>query len=131
MLWVLICLSAIGCGSEQEHLFEEEHERPAHWPSGPADAAQKIRERLDGYLTNPKDDQYREQLLDLVEWAPEIAAETDLAESDWNPIHGISEAIRQHLNQSDVTIGDVQQDFIRLAALLERAEQSDLNREQN
>ena len=40
---LLAYLLLAGCGSERESLFEEEHDLPAHWPSGLVDAVDKIR----------------------------------------------------------------------------------------
>ena len=125
---LLICLLLTGCGAEKESLFEEEHDLPAHWPSSLTDAADKIDKRLGrlGSLTSESNhaseqtaiDQCEDELRDLVEWIPEVAADTDLSEVQWLPIYELSEVMREHLSRGDVSALDIKEDFRRLQALL-------------
>ncbi|QDV23198.1 hypothetical protein [Aureliella helgolandensis] len=125
---LLICLLLTGCGVEKESLFEEEHDLPAHWPSGLVDAATKIDQRIsrlasvvgESKLATEENgsEQCESELRDLVEWIPEVAADTDLSESQWLPIYELCEVMREHLSRSDVSASDIEEDFRRLQALL-------------
>lgn len=125
---LLICLLLTGCGAERESLFEEEHDLPAHWPSSLADAADKIDKRLGrlGSVASESNhateqtaiDQCENELRDLVEWIPEVAADTDLSEVQWLPIYELSEVMREHLSRGDVSALNIKEDFRRLQALL-------------
>ena len=86
-----------GCSEDKESLHEIDHVVPAHWPKDMADAADKIRKRLSIVKSDSSQKQARKELRDLIEWVPEIVADTDLAEKQWLPIHGLSEALRLHL----------------------------------
>ena len=133
----LIVLAAVlliaGCHTEKESLHELDHEVPPHWPSSIFDTAIKIQERLDALLDGAADSvetgsadseaTIRSELLDLVTWAPEIAADTNLTEQQWIPIYEMSETIRKHLASDDVAISQIGEDFQKLDALLRDAHQ--------
>ncbi len=113
-----------GCAAEQESLHELDHEVPAHWPSSMEDAAAKIEQRLQS-LSGPTDtvtQSLREELVDVIEWAPEIAADTDLPEADWIPIYDLSETLRKHLRATDITVNDCREDLERLVLLLRESQ---------
>lgn len=112
-----------GCVEEKESLHEDDHELPAHWPASMADAADKIDQRIGllGGDTQQDIELARSELQDLVEWAPEVAADTDIREEDWNLIYESSETLRKHLAAGDVSIKSFQEDFERLTSLLREA----------
>lgn len=112
-----LCLF-IGCDGERETLHELDHENPPHWPSNMSDAADKIQYRVAALLSDSSEAVVRKELEELISWTPEIAADTDLTESDWIPIYELSETLRKHLAAGDVSIGDFAQDFDRLQQLL-------------
>lgn len=116
---VLLC----GCGGEQESLHEHDHELPAHWPSSITDTVDKVQERLelltnDAERSDSTEDKAWTELRDLVEWAPEIAADTELSEEDWNPIYESSEVLRRKLSSGSVGLAELRDDFDRLIAAL-------------
>jgi hypothetical protein len=124
---LLVCLLLTGCGAEKESLFEEEHDLPAHWPSGLADAANKIDQRLSQLRVAMESkhasaghelDQSESELRDLVEWIPEVAADTDLNETQWLLIYEMCEVMREHLSRGDVSAFGIEEDFRRLQGLL-------------
>ena len=121
---VLLIVAVAGCAQEKESLHDDDHELPAHWPSSMADAADKIEQRL-GIVSKPATDAgpARAELKDLVEWAPEIAADTDLPEADWNPIYETSETIRRHMAAEDISVSAFQEDIERLSGQLRQAHQ--------
>ena len=99
----LLLGALIGCESDSESAkrshFEHDHEVADHWPSDLADVAKQIRDKLDLVAaSDPEADHLCEEISDLVGWTPEIAADTDLSESDWLPLHRASELLSARLN---------------------------------
>ena len=122
---MLLCLGA--CAKEAESLHEHTHDTPGHWPSGMRQAADFIEERLqqltsDDQLDEEAESQVKEEILELIEWTPEIAADSELLEADWIPIYELSEAIRSHLGKTDVQATDIVADFEKLTAALRKAQ---------
>jgi hypothetical protein len=108
-----------GCGAEKESTHEDSHEKPAHWPGSLNEAADFMDARLQLLETSDSEvSVVRDELTDLVTWAPEIAADTDLSEEDWLPIYELSEAVRLHLLPGDVDPLLIESDFDRLCKLL-------------
>ncbi|WP_146522534.1 hypothetical protein [Stieleria varia] len=102
-----------GCGSSDSapkaSHFEDDHEIAAHWPDDLADAATKIRERLD-WLQNGLPDQEHgnhghedheqdpaAEIADIVSWVPEVAADTNLPEADWLPLYKAAKSLSSKL----------------------------------
>lgn len=129
LFFLLAACVLAGCGQEKESLHEHEHDAPEHWPGDMAEAAEFIMQRVE--LLSATDSQPSQdeesgkttegELRDLVEWAPEVAADTDLPEVDWVPVYEMSEVIRKHLQSGDVTAADLSGDLEKLAKLLEEA----------
>jgi len=97
----LLAITAVGCGSQPaDGEYEKvEHFVPAHWPSDLLDASLKITERalqLSGQSTTDTPT-IENQLRDIVGWVPEIAADTDLTEAQWNPVYAASETLSKRL----------------------------------
>ncbi len=109
---------SLGCVAEKESLHETDHELPTHWPQNMEDAAQKIEQRLGQLEIKESLKATRGELLDLIEWAPEVAADTDLPELDWVPIFELSETLRRHLSASDISLNDCRDDIERFIVLL-------------
>lgn len=91
-----LCL-LVGCNSVTSGVTEEDtHQVPPHRPAGFVEAVSTIRDRLAKFQTNdaPFDREARGQqaseLKDIIQWLPELAAETDLRKADWENIHGTS-----------------------------------------
>lgn len=119
MLCLLVCVcSVLGCNNLKSSEEEPEHSIPAHWPTSMLDAADKIDQRIDKLKIGEVNKDTRDELNDLVEWSPEIAADTDLEESDWDEIYLLSETLREHLASADVPLTDYRQDFSKLSELL-------------
>lgn len=127
-VWLLSCLLLTGCGAEKESLFEEEHDPPAHWPSSLTDAADNIEHRLSRLESVRSESnhetgragpaQFESELRDLVEWIPEVAADTDLREEHWLPIYEMCEVMREHMSRGDVSALEIEEDFRKLQSLL-------------
>lgn len=116
----------LGCVAEKESLHESDHELPPHWPQNLEDAAAKIEQRIGTTGDEQTQATAREEVSDLIEWAPEVAADTDLTEIQWMPIFELSETLRHHLLAKDVSLVDCRDDIKRLIDVL-RESQSILN----
>ena len=120
--WIAILVLTLtfncGCVAEKESLHEMDHELPSHWPLNMEDAAQKIQQRLGLIEIKESPAATREELSDLIEWAPEVAADTDLAELEWMPIYELSETLRHHLSAKDISLDDCRDDIERFIVLL-------------
>jgi len=110
-----------GCSTEgtspKTSHFEHDHEVAAHWPSDLADAATKIRDRLiwlkDGRVpeSHEDDDDHGHdhdhendpwaEIVEIVSWIPEIAADTNLSEADWLQLYHASESLLGNLQSAD------------------------------
>jgi hypothetical protein len=121
---LVIGLVLAGCGDGRESLHELAHVMPAHWPSDMADAANKISERLVNLQAASDSSVVREELRNIIEWVPEIAADTDLPEQEWLPIYQLSETLRKHMNARDLDLSYLAEDFSRLVELLNTAHES-------
>ncbi len=108
----------LGCGPSKESLFELDHVVPAHWPTDLGNAATQISERLAVVKSDPSHAISRKELRDLVEWVPEIAADTEMTEQQWIPIQALSATLGSHLAANDIDVTDFEDDFSRLTQLL-------------
>lgn len=113
----------LGCPSERESLHELDHQQPAHWPKGLRAAARGIEQRTDNLQSGAADPQTLEELIDLVEWVPEIAADTDLSEQRWQPIYDLSERLRGQLRKANFDISSSESELRQLVQLLRAAHQ--------
>ena len=125
---ILTCLILFlaGCASEGDTKtshFEHDHKVAAHWPIDLADAAAKIRQRLDAAAsTSDQSKRLVEEIIDLVSWVPEIAADTDLSEQDWIPLDNAAESLSANLRAVDNDLTEANR--TQTAALCELIEQS-------
>lgn len=82
--------------TERDHFHEHEHFVPEHRPADFGEAVTQISARFAGLQHEQNaghhDHALQElgELIDIVRWLPEIAADSDLQESSWNEVHGIS-----------------------------------------
>ncbi len=123
----LLMLAALlaGCGegeNQKTSHFEHDHEMPDHWPNDLADSALKIRDRLRMYQHFPDlRPEMTSQIIDIVSWVPEIAADTDLTEADWIPIDQQVQSLSQRLAQQESMDNDNQQLANQLCDLIEQS----------
>ena len=137
MTLTLMLGMAAGCSQsstdQAAHDDHEEHDHfvPVHWPSDITDIATKIDVRkvalsADGVSSEKRRKVLKKELVDIVGWAPEIAADSYLKESEWVPIYEESLRLSQRLNRmglvlDDETAGELQRfsELIRKSAALE------------
>lgn len=92
-LVVLVSFASSGCsGPEAEEEDHEHHQIPAHRPRTLPAAAADIRARWVALPTLAEEARkvHRTELADILRWLPEIAGESDLAESEWNEVAAIA-----------------------------------------
>ena len=95
---MLLCVAGCSSDPEKTSLFDHSHDTPGHWPRSLGDTTAKIRARLEK-LDN-KDSSAAPELVDLVSWTPEFAADTSMSEDQWTPIYEASESLRLRLEDS-------------------------------
>jgi PBP1b-binding outer membrane lipoprotein LpoB len=108
-------------GTKTSH-FEHDHEIAPHWPSDLADAAAKIRERLEASeKALPQSEQLAIEIADIVSWVPEIAADTNLSEQDWVPLDLAAAALSAKLRAADNELTESnRKQMIALCELIEQ-----------
>jgi hypothetical protein len=107
---ILLAVAVTGCGnrSSDGEYEKVEHFVPAHWPSDLLDASSKIDERTSQLSGQAKADApaIERELRDIVGWVPEIAADTDLSEEQWNPVYFASEKLSKRLSKMPRPLDD-------------------------
>ena len=103
-------LLAFACGCNQsgnaddhEDDHHAEHFVPPHKPANYAQAVEEIEHRaahLTSHAGHGHDDEAEEfhELVDIVEWLPELAADSDLNEADWGSARAAGQSIASELN---------------------------------
>jgi len=110
---LLSCLS--GCGtSEHAEAHDDDHHLehfvPHHKPANFAQAVEEIEHRAEhlsehaGHGHDDEADEFQE-LLDVVDWIPELAADSDLNEADWTTAITAAAAVKKTLEASRATDG--------------------------
>ena len=92
----LLLVSLSGCGSDSsqvadsdDHDHHLEHFVPAHKPANYSEAIHEIEHRAEhlsdhaGHGHGDEASQFQE-LQDIIDWLPELAADSDLKEAEWN-----------------------------------------------
>lgn len=106
-----------GCVDGRKSTHELEHVVPEHWPTSLSDAADKIESRLGSVRGSTVSNLLaRDELMEIIGWLPEVAADTELREPVWNLIHDDCERIGLLIKQS----GNVTQAEVDLRDLCER-----------
>ena len=96
-----------GCSSEvayeKKNLFDEEHFVPDHWPKNVKDLATGFEARTAVIRSSKTETAHdllsvtRNELKDLISWAPEITADSPLPEAQWIPIYELTEQLNRRL----------------------------------
>ncbi len=116
----------LGCGKEQASLFEHDHVTPKHWPSSLSDAATKIKQQC-GSTENRT--MTIDEFAQLLAWVPEVAAETELSEPEWNEVNSTCEAVSKLLLKDKQITDSNRSPFLELATNLENVEKMLLERQ--
>jgi hypothetical protein len=104
LMFLLVFFLLGGCTKNDSEaktsLFEEHHHEPAHWPDDLGDVALKLRKRLSSEV----DEKSLSDIKELISWTAEVAADTNLAESDWMPVYQATESLSKKLRTDSKTL---------------------------
>lgn len=98
LLWQvsLVMLAFCGCGHHEEdedhHL---EHLIPAHKPESFAETVTELKSRGPAVFAGEATDDAQQELLDIVDWLPELAADSDLKRKQWEQARDTGLELRQ------------------------------------
>lgn len=99
IIWVLAVVT--GCAGPAPDHEEEAHAVPAHHPRSFRRAVADIGRRGPVLTAGGLDDESRElqrrQLLDIVRWLPELAADTELGRRDWERVNKAAGSLAEGL----------------------------------
>ena len=91
-----LLLTLSGCGhhheKEDHHL---EHFIPAHKPETFAESVSQLGARGPAVLAGEATKESRQQLLDIIDWLPELAGDSDLKRPQWEQVRDSSIELRQ------------------------------------
>jgi Fe-S-cluster formation regulator IscX/YfhJ len=97
LLLIGLCVFSMGCGSSTP-IKQAEHDLPAHRPVDLATYAESYSQRFVAWQQaqqfSSQDPRFIE-FHDLLRWLPEIAAESDLPEQEWNKLAEQSASLEQ------------------------------------
>lgn len=126
-------LLTLGCGKEQASLFEHDHELPSNWPHDLSTAASMLRQASSqmnsaspASVTLATDVPATEavmakaELVEMIGWIPEVAAETDLTEEQWNLLTDACDATRVKLEKSKSYVATDKDHLNELVVQIER-----------
>ena len=92
LLLTLCMISNIGCSEgEEQHL---EHFVPAHKPESFSELVEQIFNRVEAVASvdSDVDASSLKELKEIIEWIPELAADSDLRKADWE--HAVALGVR-------------------------------------
>lgn len=132
---LIACLFMIvGCHSEHDEHDEESH-FPPHWPKSFLDAS----DRLNQISTNPENTQplaenLEQELTDLIDWLPELIADSDLSKEDFDKVDSWAYPIANDLKKSikaGTKLGDLLKNETLLKGLSDLTELANQTRRQH
>lgn len=126
-------LMIVGCHSEHDEHDEESH-FPPHWPKSFLDAS----DRLNQISTNPANTQplaenIEQELTDLIDWLPELIADSDLSKEDFDKVDSWAYPIANELKKSikaGTKLGDLLKNETLLKGLSDLTELANQTRRQ-
>lgn len=117
----MFCATGSGCFQEdsEEH-GHMHHEIPAHKPSHFPAAVKELQQRWPGIgKAKPRE---KQEFIDILNWIPELAAQTDLEQHDWDEAVEQATMISAGMNQKGQSdSAAIQQALARLQALARKA----------
>jgi len=123
---LVLILGLLGCAGEdtaKTSHFEHDHEVAPHWPKDLADAAAKIRQRLDtSEPSSAETERHADEIAEIVSWVPEIAADTNLSERDWIPLDRAADSLSANLRATGNELTDSnRRQTVALCVLIEQS----------
>ncbi|QDU38001.1 hypothetical protein Mal4_23210 [Maioricimonas rarisocia] len=121
----MVALSAVagGCSdttSEADHHLE--HDIPEHKPASFSDAVAELELRGKSLAQQPINGKRLAELTDIINWLPELAADSDLRRQQWEQVQQTSHelsGIVSHLGEEPVTSTE-QETWTRSVAVLQK-----------
>ncbi|WP_166825854.1 hypothetical protein [Thalassoroseus pseudoceratinae] len=121
-IYGLLVFSVCGCGSdphagessshaEEEHL---EHHVPEHKPPNFSAAVDSIQDRIQELETSSSsasDEHELSELKDIVNWLPEIAADSDMRRRHWEEVDAVASELSRQLEQYTTESADSQDEL--------------------
>jgi len=110
-LWIfqiaVVLLCAVGCEHDdsEDHL---EHIIPAHKPHNFASCVEQLRLRGEEYYSGELSEAQVDKLRDIVNWVPELAADSDLNRQQWERAQQISKELNDLASRDADPKGRVQ-----------------------
>lgn len=90
----VLCAAPAGCsGPESEEDHHLEHVIPEHKPDGFADAVRELERRWTSLDGSPADADALQELADIVDWLPELAADSDLKRAQWEQVQQMTQQL--------------------------------------
>ena len=91
----LFIVAVCGCAevpSEEHHL---EHLIPAHKPMTFQDGVLELQVRGDAYFHGDLTGTQHQELLDIITWLPELAADSDLSRGQWEQVRAVEQKMQR------------------------------------
>ncbi|MCC9602349.1 hypothetical protein LOC67_17480 [Stieleria sp. JC731] len=121
---LIICYLG-GCRSKEpnhDSHFDHDHVVAAHWPDDLDDVVAKLRAEI-ATIDDQRDDQEKSigRLRDIINWTPEIAADSELSEQQWISIANTSDGISRQLGDDEHQLSNQRRnDVLHLCDLIEK-----------
>ncbi|XZE20532.1 hypothetical protein SH449x_000407 [Pirellulaceae bacterium SH449] len=83
----VVCCTLVGCRLEQDDDHDEDGHFPPHWPKTflvAADRLSQIAQNTDE--TKTAADSLEQELVDLIDWLPELVADSDVSQADFDSV---------------------------------------------
>ncbi|WP_146512324.1 hypothetical protein [Thalassoglobus neptunius] len=95
----MLC-TCCGCGGdeEEEHL---EHIIPAHKPRNFAEAVSELQSRGVSIWDETASAEMKDEMLDIINWLPELAADSDLRRKQWETVQSTSQELSRIATSQD------------------------------
>jgi hypothetical protein len=123
---LLMCLPVLLSGCESD-VPEAAHEIPAHKPAGFVEGVDALEQRA--VSAAEWTDQQRQEFQEIVDWLPELAAQTDLVKAEWDRVQAETIRLQEILGASpaDMTPAALEASLQELRKLAVRAEEVEQN----
>lgn len=84
--------ACFGCSDSEteEHL---EHVIPAHKPKNFAEAVSELNSREAAFFDGSASDEMKQEMIDIIVWLPELAADSDLRRDNWETVQKTSQEL--------------------------------------
>ena len=94
--WMMgLLLVFFGCGHDEEQDHHLEHLIPAHKPQSFAEAVEELSSRGATVFTGQGSEDAHHELLDIIDWLPELAADSDLKRTQWEQVRDTGFELRE------------------------------------